>query len=239
MNFIRNNFANALTLGNLFFGSVGAIQLVLGDYKTTALCIICSLVLDFFDGFVARALKANSDLGVQLDSLADMVSFGFLPGLKMYKALEGFGDQAFGISLHFDIKYIGLLVTLFSCLRLAIFNLDEDQKYYFKGLNTPSNTILLFGMYYAFREKHAFSFLFENAGLLTLLSLLCSWLLVSPIKMIAMKFKSMKLQDNYPKVTLLAGCIILLSVFGITGIPLCMIYYIAVSLLFQKNLTQI
>lgn len=65
-----------------------------------------------FDGFVARALKANSDLGVQLDSLADMVSFGFLPGLTMYKALEGFGDQAFGISLPFDIKYIGLLVTL-------------------------------------------------------------------------------------------------------------------------------
>jgi CDP-diacylglycerol--serine O-phosphatidyltransferase len=94
-----------------------------------------------FDGFVARALKANSELGVQLDSLADMVSFGFLPGLTMYKALEGFGDQAFGISLPFDIKYIGLLVTLFSCLRLAIFNLDEDQKYYFKGLNTPSNTI--------------------------------------------------------------------------------------------------
>ncbi|AQW90182.1 CDP-alcohol phosphatidyltransferase [Elizabethkingia anophelis] len=237
MNFIRNNFANALTLGNLFFGSVGAIQLVLGDYKTTALCIICSLVLDFFDGFVARALKANSDLGVQLDSLADMVSFGFLPGLTMYKALEVFGDQAFGVNLPFDIKYIGLLVTLFSCLRLAIFNLDEDQKYYFKGLNTPSNTVLLFGMYYAFREKHAFSFLFENAGLLILLSLLCSWLLISPIKMIAMKFKSMKLKDNYPKVVLLIGCIVLLSAFGITGIPLCIVYYIAVSLLFQKSLT--
>ncbi|QGN23250.1 phosphatidylcholine/phosphatidylserine synthase [Elizabethkingia anophelis] len=237
MNFIRNNFANALTLGNLFFGSIGAIQLVLGDYKTTALCIICSLVLDFFDGFVARALKANSDLGVQLDSLADMVSFGFLPGLTMYKALEVFGDQAFGVNLTFDIKYIGLLVTLFSCLRLAIFNLDEDQKYYFKGLNTPSNTVLLFGLYYAFREKHAFSFLFENAGLLILLSLLCSWLLISPIKMIAMKFKSMKLKDNYPKVVLLTGCIVLLSAFGITGIPLCIVYYIAVSLLFQKSLT--
>ena len=71
---------------------------------------------------MARALKANSDLGVQLDSLADMVSFGFLPGLTMYKALEVFGDQAFGVNLPFDIKYIGLLVTLFSCLRLAIFN---------------------------------------------------------------------------------------------------------------------
>ena len=81
-------------------------------------------------------------------------------------------------------------------------------------------------------KKHAFSFLFENAGLLILLSLLCSWLFVSPIKMIAMKFKSMKLQDNYPKVALLTGCIILLSAFGITGIPLlydllhrCFFYY--------------
>ena len=236
MNFIRNNFANALTLGNLFFGSVGAIQLILGDYKTTALCIIGSLILDFFDGFVARALKANSDLGVQLDSLADMVSFGFLPGLTMYKALEGFGDQAFGISFPFEVKYIGLLVTLFSCLRLAIFNLDEDQKYYFKGLNTPSNTILLFGMYYAFQEKNAFAFLFENAGLLLLLCILCSWLPVSPVKMIAMKFKSMKLQDNYPKIALLIGCIVLLSVFGVVGIPLCIIYYILISLLFQKTL---
>ena len=236
MNFLRNNLANALTLGNLFCGSVGAIQLILGNYQITALCIIGSLILDFFDGFVARALKANSNLGVQLDSLADMVSFGFLPGLTMYTALEGFGNQIFGMHFPFDIKYFGLAVTLFSCLRLAIFNLDENQKYYFKGLNTPANTILLFGMYYAFREKGAFAFLFNNGGLLVLVSLFCAWLLVSPIKMIAMKFKSMKLQDNYPKIFLLVGSIILLAVFNVVGIPLCILYYLAISLVFQKSL---
>ncbi|MPS65297.1 MAG: CDP-alcohol phosphatidyltransferase [Chryseobacterium sp.] len=254
MNFIKNNLANAITLGNLFSGCIGIIHLVTGDYLITALCIIISLVLDFFDGFVARALKSNSNLGIQLDSLADMVSFGFLPGLAMFKILEPFRNDFFGIELPFDIKYFGFLITLFSCLRLAIFNLDEEQKYYFKGLNTPSNTILIFGIYFVLQTgigylpqsdlaypvqnqfgglNISFNFGLEIWLLLTILS---SWLLISPIKMIAMKFKSMKLQDNYPKLVLLIGGIIILIVFKTVGIPLLIIYYILVSLIFQKQL---
>lgn len=236
MNFIKNNLANALTLGNLFSGCVGAIHLILGDYQITAICIILSLVLDFFDGFVARLLKANSNLGVQLDSLADMVSFGFIPGLVVYKALEPFGTKLLGVNLPFEIKYFGLLIALFSCLRLAIFNLDDDQKYYFKGLNTPSNTILIFGLYYAFKENQSFGFLFNNGNLLFGLAIVLSWLLISPIKMIAMKFKSMKLQDNYPKLALLAGSIIILIIFKTAGVPIVIIYYILISILFQKQL---
>lgn len=162
MNFIKNNLANAFTLANLFSGSIGVIHLLAGNYQITALCIILSLVLDFFDGFIARALKSNSNLGAQLDSLADMVSFGLLPGLVIYKALEPFGNQFLGTNLPFEIKYLALFITLFSCLRLAIFNLDDEQTYYFKGLNTPSNTILIFGLYFAFLESGSFSFLFEN-----------------------------------------------------------------------------
>lgn len=236
MNFIKNNLANAITLGNLFSGCVGAVHLILGDYQTTAICIILSLVLDFFDGFVARALKANSNLGTQLDSLADMVSFGLIPGLAMFKMLEPFGNEILGIQLPFAIKYFGFLITLFSCLRLAIFNLDEDQKYYFKGLNTPSNTILIFGLYFAHKESTAFSFLFENEFYLFLLTTISSWLLISPIKMIAMKFKSMKLQDNYPKLALLIGSILILIIFKTVGIPMVIIYYILISLIFQKQL---
>jgi len=127
-------------------------------------------------------------------------------------------------------------VTLFSCLRLAIFNLDEDQKYYFKGLNTPSNTILLFGLYYAQKESGDFRFLFENPLFLILLTAVSSWLLISPIKMVAMKFKSMKLQDNYPKIALLIGSIILLILFKTVGIPMVIIYYILISIIFQKQL---
>lgn len=236
MNFIKNNLANAITLGNLFSGCVGAVHLILGDYQTTAICIILSLVLDFFDGFVARALKANSNLGTQLDSLADMVSFGLIPGLTMFKMLEPFGNELLGMQLPFEIKYFGFFITLFSCLRLAIFNLDEDQKYYFKGLNTPSNTILIFGLFFAQKELGSFSFLFENEIYLLILTAISSWLLISPIKMIAMKFKSMKLQDNYPKLALLIGAILILIIFKTVGIPLVILYYILISLIFQKQL---
>lgn len=235
MNFIKNNLANLLTLGNLFSGCVGAIHLILGDYQTTAICLILSSIFDFFDGFVARAVHSNSNLGLQLDSLADMVSFGLIPGLTMHAAL-GPGNELIGLHFPFEIKYIGLLVTVFSCLRLAIFNLDEEQRYYFKGLNTPTNTVLLFGLYYAFKETNAFSFLFKSPLLLVILTVLTSWLLISPIKMMAMKFKSKKLKDNYPKAILLIGGIAILAIFQIVGIPMLVIYYILVSLVFQKQL---
>lgn len=236
MNFIKNNLANAITLGNLFSGCVGAVHLMSGDYQITAVCIIISLVLDFFDGFVARALKSNSNLGVQLDSLADMVSFGVVPGLAMFKMLEPFGNEISGFHLPFAISYIGFLITLFSCLRLAIFNLDEEQKYYFKGLNTPSNTILIFGLLYAYRTTESFGFLLENPVYLIILTVISSWLLISPIKMIAMKFKSMKLQDNYPKLALLIGAVVILAIFKTVGIPIVIIYYIFISVIFQKQL---
>ena len=236
MNFIKNNLANAFTLANLFSGSIGVIHLLAGNYQITVLCIILSLVLDFFDGFIARALKSNSNLGAQLDSLADMVSFGLLPGLVIYKALEPFGNQFLGTDLPFEIKYLALVITLFSCLRLAIFNLDDEQTYYFKGLNTPSNTILIFGLYFAFLESGSFSSLFENSLLLILFTVISSWLLVSPIKMIAMKFKSKKLEDNYPKIALLIGAILILIIFKTVGIPLVILYYMVISLVFQKQL---
>ena len=238
MNFIKNNLANAFTLGNLFSGCVGIVHLLSGDYQTTAICIIISLVLDFFDGFIARAMNSSSNLGGQLDSLADMVSFGFLPGVAMMKMLEPFGNQLFGIELPFEIKYFGFLITLFSCLRLAIFNLDDDQKYYFKGLNTPSNTILIFGIYYVLKETvspRIFDSQIFEIGFI-ILTILSSWLLISPIKMIAMKFKSKQLKDNYPKLALLIGVILILLIFKTAGIPLIIIYYILISLIFQKQL---
>ncbi len=236
MDFLRNNLANILTLGNLFSGTVGVIQLLAGNYEITAICIVISLVLDFLDGFVARALKANSALGIQLDSLADMVSFGVLPGVTMFMALAPFGNELGSIGLPFEVKYLGLLITLFSCLRLAIFNLDEEQTYYFKGLNTPANTILIFGLYYAFMQNGDFSFLLNNPWLLLILTAVSSLILVSPLRMISMKFKSMQLKDNYPKIALVVGVCIIIPFFGAAGIPLSILFYIFISLLFQKQL---
>ncbi len=242
MNFIKNNLANALTLGNLFSGSIAVIQILNHNYAIAALCLALSLVLDFFDGFVARALQSNSNLGAQLDSLADMVSFGLVPGLVMFNAFANNGNELFGINLPFELKYFGLFITLFSCLRLAIFNLDEEQTYYFKGLNTPSNTILIFGILYFLIEPHssnqfanAFKINFSNE-ILFIFTIISSWLLISPIKMIAMKFKSKKLEDNYPKVFLVIGSLLILAIFRLAGIPLVIIYYILISIVFQKQL---
>ena len=238
MNFIKNNLANALTLGNLFCGCIAVIHIINHNYHIAAVCLVLSLALDFFDGFVARALKSNSNLGAQLDSLADMVSFGLVPGLVMLNAFANNGNELFGITPPFELKYFGLFITLFSCLRLAIFNLDEEQTYYFKGLNTPSNTVLIFGISYILLEKLSpkiFEMEIYQIGLI-LLTFLSSWLLISPIKMIAMKFKSKKLEDNYPKVFLVIGALLILAFFQLTGIPLVIIYYIIISLIFQKQL---
>lgn len=236
MNFIKNNLANIFTLGNLFSGSIGVVQLLHGNYEVTALCIVISAVLDFFDGFVARALKSNSDLGVQLDSLADMVTFGVLPGLTMCEILKPFGSQFLGMESPFDVQYLGLLVTLFSCLRLAIFNIDDGQTYYFKGLNTPSSTFLIFGLYFAYQKTGAFAFLMENQALLLGLTVLSSWLLISPIKMVAIKFKSIQLKDNYPKLILILGIVPIMIFFGWAGVPLSIVYYVIVSVVFAKQL---
>lgn len=225
-----------LTLGNLFSGTLAVISLLNGGYEIAAVCILISLILDFLDGFVARALKANSNLGVQLDSLADMVSFGVVPGITMFLMMQNFSDA--GNEAFENIKYSGLLITLFSCLRLAIFNLDEEQRYYFKGLNTPTNTIFIFGLYYVHRKFGTFGSVVENLYILLLITALCSWLLLSPIKMISLKFKSMQLKDNYAKIALLIGVLVLLTVFKFPGIPLAVIYYVLISALFQKELSK-
>jgi CDP-diacylglycerol---serine O-phosphatidyltransferase len=230
--FIKNNLANALSLGNLFSGAIGCIAIIEGQWATTALCILASLVLDFLDGFVARALKADSDLGGQLDSLADVISFGLLPGLGLYEMMSALDAHVLGL----NIKYIGLLVAVFSGLRLAIFNLDTEQKYYFKGLNTPSNTMLIFGLIWAYQQDKSFGFLIENPWLMIALSLLSAWLLVSPIKMLAFKFKQKDFASLLPVYLLLGGALLLLLMFGFAGIPMAIIYYILISLLFQRKI---
>ncbi len=236
MSFFRNQLANMFTLGNLFSGTIGVIHLIQNDLHTAFFCMVISLILDFFDGFVARALKSNSSLGAQLDSLADMVSFGVLPGIAMLKMLEPFGSEIFGISLPFEIQYLGLFITLFSCLRLAIFNIDDEQKYFFKGLNTPTNTVLILGLLYASQESAFVTSLVESPLFLLALTALSSWLLISPIRMIAMKFKSKRIQDNLPKIILAAGSVLLLLFFRTLALPMVVLYYILVSVIFQKHL---
>lgn len=152
---MKKHVPNSLTLLNLFFGCLGIVACFKHEYTLVALFIGLSLLADFLDGFVARALQVKSDLGGQLDSLADMVTFGVLPGMMLFNIittksnLMGIGaavHQTYSFSENY-IGFAGFAYTLFACLRLAKFNLDTRQTENFIGLATPAGAILVLGFY--------------------------------------------------------------------------------------------
>lgn len=233
MKFLKNNLANLLTLSNLFSGCLGVVFLMNERIDLTALCLIISLICDFFDGFVARLLKANSPLGIQLDSLADMVTFGFIPGLAMYHLLNEHYLEAG--SLGFPYPFIGFFITLASCLRLAIFNIDEEQKYYFKGLNTPTNTLFVFGLLYALSFQESFLNAVDQPLPLLIVTLVSSYLLISPIRMFSLKLASKDFQALLPLLLILVVSLVLLISLKYVAVPFIVLTYIVISLIFQKR----
>jgi len=135
---VKAYIPNFITLLNLFSGCIAVIYALEGDMKRTALFVCAGIFFDFFDGFFARKLKVQSELGVQLDSLADMVTSGLVPGLVLFHLL-GLVPQPSWDSESI-LPYFGLLVTLASAYRLAKFNISDNQSDSFIGLPTPANT---------------------------------------------------------------------------------------------------
>ncbi|MBC7617150.1 MAG: CDP-diacylglycerol--serine O-phosphatidyltransferase, partial [Pedobacter sp.] len=134
---MKKHIPNAITCANLFSGCIGVVFAFKGELETAAYFVLLSGIFDFFDGMVARLLKVKSAIGKELDSLADMVSFGFLPGVVMFQLLKA-GDYS-----NDYLPYLGFIITVFSALRLAKFNIDERQTEDFIGLNTPMNTLFI------------------------------------------------------------------------------------------------
>lgn len=235
---------NLLTLSNLFCGILACILVIKGFYPNLVLVLLCcSLVFDFFDGFVARAVKASGPIGKELDSLADVVSFGLLPGLLMFSLLGGnIVVDAFlsGFSFPFEKSYriyfsfLGLLITLFSAYRLAKFNLDEEQTYYFKGLNTPSFTLLVFSLYWVIVNNPA-SF-WNNMYLLLAITLLGCYLLISDIPMLSLKFKKFGWKGNELVFILLIIAFLGIIFFQIKAIPFIILFYIILSIIFKSKI---
>ena len=153
---------NLLTLLNLFSGAIAVIFAVEGALTIAALSVLLGIFFDFFDGFLARKLKVESTLGLQLDSLADMVTSGLVPGLIMFQLLS---LSISGSGHYMDLlPYTGLLITLGSAYRLANFNIIVDQKNYFTGLPTPANALLIlsFPMILEYQNNEAFNFIILN-----------------------------------------------------------------------------
>jgi CDP-diacylglycerol--serine O-phosphatidyltransferase len=223
---IKRQIPNALTCANLLSGCIGIVFAFKGQLDVAAYAVLISGIFDFFDGFSARLLDVKSPIGKELDSLADMVSFGLLPGVVMFKLLEQ-SDYASGY-----LPYIGFLITIFSALRLAKFNIDTRQTEDFIGLNTPMNTLFIVSLPFIQRDYPA---LIGSTLLLVFLSVLMSWLLISEIKIFSLKFGTIAWAENKTKFVFLIISAVLIAFLKFAAIPFVLILYICTSLIHFRN----
>ncbi len=194
---------DAITCLNLLSGSVAVILAFQDNFDMALAMIVLASVFDFMDGLAARVFHAYSDIGKELDSLADTVSFGLAPSLILYNWLAGFTS-----GIHPYICYIPLLIAAFSALRLAKFNLDTRQSESFLGLPVPASALFAASLaaFAGHYEHIANTFLANNWAIPAVTLILCA-LLVSELPMFSMKLKTLKWKDNAQRFTFL--CIII------------------------------
>ncbi len=223
---MKKHIPNFITLLNLFCGSIAVIFAVNGNMLATALFVFLGIFFDFFDGLLARKLNVQSELGLQLDSLADMVTSGLVPGLVMFYLLELSNINSY-------LPYLGLLITLASAYRLANFNIDENQSDSFIGLPTPANALLILSLplIMEFQNNEVMNAIILNKWFLIGITLLSCYLLNANIKLIALKFKNWSFIDNKARYIVILLSIILLVIFQFAAIPLIIASYIIISLL--------
>lgn len=235
---MKRYIPNALTLLNLLCGSIAVLYIINNNFVAGALFVFLGIFFDFFDGFAARALNVQGELGVQLDSLADMVTSGLVPGIVMFKLLEtitlNWGNVAQSKNFILPLlPLIGLSITLASAYRLAKFNIDKEQQAYFKGLPTPANTLLIISLplVLEFQHNDAINSVILNKYFLIILTAFSCWILNANIKLFALKFKTYTFKENATRYIFLILCIIMLIVFQFAAIPLIIIIYIIMSVL--------
>lgn len=250
---MKRHIPNIVTGLNLLSGCIAIIFAVQNHFVGAALFVALGVFFDFFDGLLARKLKVQSPLGIQLDSLADLITSGVVPGLVMYgligKAIGGVGvfvvDEGWNTTVSWvgvkivPLALVGFLVTLSSAYRLAKFNLDKDQQTYFKGLPTPANTLLILSMplILHFQYSITVSNLFSNVWFLIAMTLLSSYLLNANIKLFALKFKTWAFQPNRFRYLFLIASVFLLIILKFIAIPAIIMLYILVSLFTQKEIS--
>lgn len=210
---------NALTVCNLLCGCIGIAVLLGGPPYYAIWFMIAACVFDFLDGFAARMLKVTSPIGKELDSLADMVTFGVYPALYTLNGMKEFG--------HPWLHYVALLLAVCSAIRLAKFNVDDRQSDGFIGLPTPANALFIVAFPYFFQWA-----CLHDLGIAApiVVTLLFSWLMISPIRLFALKFKHFGWKGNELRFTFLAISVLLIVLFKLAGIALIIITYILASL---------
>lgn len=221
MNKIIKSIPNTLTCISLFFGCLSVLCSMEGNFLYAVICILIGSVFDFSDGFAARALKASSAIGKELDSLADQVSFGVAPGFAIYFWMKGYVD----CSCCEILPYIAFLVPAFSALRLAKFNIDERQTSSFIGLPTPANAMFLSSLVSTADillkdgTQNWFTDFCCNPIAMVAIVVVTSLLLVSEFPMFSLKVKHFGWVGNEKKYILILFAIVSLVILGMYGIP--------------------
>lgn len=223
---------NTITCCNLICGCIAIGAAFYGNYQWAILMIIFGATFDFFDGMVARILGVSSNIGKELDSLADVVTFGVAPSSILFFLFHEVYYPEFLLPIKNVLPYTAFIMAAFSALRLAKFNLDERQHQQFIGLPTPANALFWGSLVLG---QHAFlTSLKFNAVFLFLFMLLFCMLLVCEIPMLALKFKNLSWKENKQRYIFLLGCLplLLLAVFSLAAI---IIWYIAISVVLYKK----
>ena len=232
-NIVTKHIPNTLTSCNLISGCIAIVFALSANYTMALTFIVVGAVFDFFDGMSARLLGVSSPIGKELDSLADVITFGVAPSSMIYTLLLTLSKSGWNETLTFAIPYVAFVMAAFSALRLAKFNLDERQTTSFIGLPTPANALfwgaLIVGNENVFDENSYYIYL------LIILVFVSSWLLVAEIPMFALKFKHWGWRDNKVKYVFLISCLPILLIFGISGISVIIAWYICLSFLTTKK----
>ncbi len=254
MNKIRAFIPNMFTLGNLLCGIVGIYYCLTVDVVSwqafwseshdslptftanapwarlgmACIFILFSGLLDFFDGFVARWLKVSSPIGAELDSLADVVSFGVLPGFLMFQLMHQVTDNAF-------LLILSAFLPLCGAYRLAKFNVDPDQSETFKGLAIPSMALFIVGLCYQLTVNLEVNKQWFTPQILSVITLLFGWLMVSNIPMFSFKMKSFDWAHNWFRYVLIVISIPLLFQFKLGALALIIPTYILLSVVAKKQ----
>lgn len=220
---IYNFIPNLFTSLNLAFGFLAIIQIFEGRLENVIYFTILSGVVDFFDGFFARLLKSASNLGKDLDSLADMASFGVVPALIMYKLLQMSAPGTYW-------PYFAVLIAVMSALRLAKFNHDDRQSDGFFGLPTPANAFFITSLAYLANDEVWWE-LMNSWAILVSITLSMSVLLMLDIPMMAFKFKTFRMKGNEAKYVFLIVSLIALTTLQLAALPFIVVLYILGSIL--------
>lgn len=238
---LKKYIPNLLTLLNLLSGTIAVIYAVNNELVIAAYLVFLGIFFDFFDGFAARLFKVSGELGKQLDSLADVVTSGVVPGIVIYKLLQSkttleiFNTKivSWESSELELLPFLGLLITLGAAYRLAKFNIDERQTSSFIGLPTPAASIFVLSLplILEFSSIEFIHALILNKWFLILISLVLTYLMNAEIPLFSLKFKNYAWKNNQIKYVFLITTVLLFAVLQFVAVPLIIIIYVVLSII--------